>query len=762
MATYQITGPDGQTYEIDAPNEEALNSAVQQMFGGVGEPEAPQGVLGNLQVGLQGVGRGLAEFAGAPVDIVSTIMNAGSGLANMGLDAAGIDLQLGQIESPVGGSEWIREQAGGLSEAFGAPPIEEEALTAGQRLGYNINRFGVQGLAGAGLGSAYAQHRLGQQAAGAAGARTPRLGDAFASAYTGSSPGRVVAADTAAGAGSGIGLTAAQEYFPGSLGAEIVGMLAGGLSGATLSQASRVPGELARYTRDRFTTDPDVPLAPGSLEGTSPRVADLAARTAQESSTDPRQAAQRIAERQMSAEAYTEPMPSSGIASDDTGLIGLELGARQGESRTDPHLRRRFIERDDALRQRAGENIQDLRDPGADLQGGLDYVHDRPKQLGAQRDADALPYLRRAESAGVTVDAQPVADLIDNMLATAKRPAVRGALTEARKMLNKVGSDDLDDTVTGLYETRKAINDIIEGRSDTSTGRFAKSELIEVRNALDDVINNEAPEFGEYLRRYRAGSEPIDLFRKSESVSRLMGEERDLRNVAKRILGGGDFGSDQLMRDINEVVQSSPDAARAWRAAVSDVLAQRVQTTKEGVVSLAALDRTFRQHEKALGEIYSPDDMDTLRRAHDMLRPLQNLAQGVRSGSQTQDNQSLTRLLDAAILAATGNAITTGMIMTRVRRAADLMARNLGLEEKTTSYKVQKLIDRMWFDPDLARHLLERPVEEGTGPLWNGRLQRLLAGTHFARDQVSGEDEPVQLPPITVTPDDDLTDTIMR
>jgi len=721
------------------------------------------------QVGVQGLGRGLAEFAGAPVDIVSLIMNTGAGLGETGAewaaDALGfedVDLNLPRVSRPVGGSEWLRDQATGAAEAVGVDPIDELTLSPAERLSYNVNRFGVQGLTGGAAGLAHATRRLGQQAAGGAGSRAPQLGDAFAAPYTGQSPGRVVTADTAAGAGAGAGVTGAQEVAPDNLALEIGGALGGGVAGGLLTSAPRIPGALADAYRRRFTSDPDIPYAPGSLEGTTPRIADLAARVVQDASSDPSAAARNIARRQARAESFGEPMPSAGIASDDTGLIGLELGARQGENPAAPNLRRDFIESDTALRRRAARNVEDVQDPGADLPGGLSYAQGRPGQLREIRDAEAIPLLRQAEESGALVDAAPVARLIDGMLGETKRPPVRSALTQARSMLNAVGSDNLDTSVSGLYETRKAINDIIQGRSDDATGRFAQRELIEVRNALDEAITDAVPEFGQYLDIYRQGSRALDIFERSQSVSRLMGEERDLRNVARRILSSGDFGSDQLIRDVNTVVAESPEAARAWRAAVADVLAQRVQTTQTDTVSLAALDRTFRTHRGALAEVFPAEDLATLERAHEMLRPLQNLGQGVRAGSHTQDNRNLIGLLDAAILASTGNAITTGMIMTRIRRAAGFMASQLGFEERTTPYKVNALLSRMWFDPDLARHLLERPIEEGAGAMWNHGLQRLIAGSHFARDQVEGEDEPVLLPTIRVTPEDELTDAIMR
>src|SRR5690606_3586521 len=76
--------------------------------------------------------------------------------------------------------------------------------------------------------------------------------------------------------------------------------------------------------------------------------------------------------------------------------------------------------------------------------------------------------------------------------------------------------DTLDTSVAGLYEARKWINDIIEGRGENSTGRYAARELVEVRAELDKALGDAAPDFGTYLAKYREGSAPLDVFKESD------------------------------------------------------------------------------------------------------------------------------------------------------------------------------------------------------------------------------------------------------
>jgi hypothetical protein len=52
-----------------------------------------------------------------------------------------------------------------------------------------------------------------------------------------------------------------------------------------------------------------------------------------------------------------------------------------------------------------------------------------------------------------------------------------------------------------------------------------------------------------------------------------------------------------------------------------------------------------------------------------------------------------------------------------------------------------ELIERMWFDPELAQHLLTRNVEQIGSARYNAKLIRLLSYGAGARDLNSGEDQ---------------------
>jgi hypothetical protein len=74
--------------------------------------------------------------------------------------------------------------------------------------------------------------------------------------------------------------------------------------------------------------------------------------------------------------------------------------------------------------------------------------------------------------------------------------------------------------------------------------------------------------------------------------------------------------------------------------------------------------------------------------------------------------------------------------MKRIRVGLNLLP---GVKQMTLESKMKRLVDRMWFDPDLARHLLDKPVSEIKGPGWNARLNRLLGYAAGSREMTDDD-----------------------
>ncbi|HEL7630516.1 TPA: hypothetical protein UL921_002347 [Stenotrophomonas maltophilia] len=135
----------------------------------------------------------------------------------------------------------------------------------------------------------------------------------------------------------------------------------------------------------------------------------------------------------------------------------------------------------------------------------------------AARDAAAVPLLQRAESV-TGVNTQPVREYVQQAIdANASRPTVRNAIRDVQAALNEAGDD-----VASLYNLRKYIDDLLQGRVGGEQGyaRAASRELQGVKGALDQQLESASPEFGQYLDLYRSGSAPINRMQAGQELLR--------------------------------------------------------------------------------------------------------------------------------------------------------------------------------------------------------------------------------------------------
>lgn len=68
------------------------------------------------------------------------------------------------------------------------------------------------------------------------------------------------------------------------------------------------------------------------------------------------------------------------------------------------------------------------------------------------------------------------------------------------------------DDVVSLYNVRKYIGDLLEGKagSDKGYAQAATRELMQIKGQLDEQLRAASPSFGQYLDEFKAGSKPID------------------------------------------------------------------------------------------------------------------------------------------------------------------------------------------------------------------------------------------------------------
>jgi hypothetical protein len=351
----------------------------------------------NLLQGVQGAGTGLAHLAGAPVDLITLLLNTlATGVDKAGHATGAFDGSVGRITNPVGGSQQLMEAGRAitkpLTDAIGYEPVEPRDLPFGERLIYNVNDLGAQtlGFAGAINRAARAAEEGGSLLGRTVDHYLRKMAEPYAEGAANAeaaktATGRVYEAarpyvvDQATSAGAATGLTAAQQYTDSPI-AQFVAMMLGGLGGGGAVRVAESPAGAARTVNAHLGTDYRLPADAETGRYTSPYVANRARETMQGAAVNPEAAARNIGE---GAEFYRDAgmtRPTSGLMSNDEGLIAVERAARTKNPVP-------FAQRDRAVNQGATEKIQSL-SPGESISSRL-FTDALKRQVTDQLDAAA-------------------------------------------------------------------------------------------------------------------------------------------------------------------------------------------------------------------------------------------------------------------------------------------------------------------------------------------------------------------------------------
>lgn len=166
------------------------------------------------------------------------------------------------------------------------------------------------------------------------------------------------------------------------------------------------------------------------------------------------------------------------------------------------------------------------------------------RRLEEARDAQAQADLRAAWSGKQAANIQPVQETAAAILESpdGRRPAVRAAVDQVTKELVSADGKPITDPEM-LYGVRKHIDDLLEAKdgSGTKVNDRVRAQLLELKGALDGVIEQAAPGFGQYLKNFAEASKPIDemallqeyapKIRDSQGRITYSGVQRMLRDV---------------------------------------------------------------------------------------------------------------------------------------------------------------------------------------------------------------------------------------
>jgi len=102
------------------------------------------------------------------------------------------------------------------------------------------------------------------------------------------------------------------------------------------------------------------------------------------------------------------------------------------------------------------------------------------------------------------------------------REMVRSQLNDIKSRIQAEVNEGGFSNPARLYSVRQDIADIIEGNvigsKAENTRKVASKQLIEIRQALDDIIESGAPGYQEYLRMYRTMSRPVSQIKEMQNI----------------------------------------------------------------------------------------------------------------------------------------------------------------------------------------------------------------------------------------------------
>lgn len=387
------------------------------------------------------------------------------------------------------------------------------------------------------------------------------------------------------------------------------------------------------------------------------------------------------------------------------------------------------------------ENAPGYAEANKNYQQFADTYRPTPNDAGAKftRQIDRDPgrgLTPPSQTAGRFLAGPEKAEALNRMITAAKSPA------EGQKAVGDYLRSDFASAAMnpdGTVNPRRAAA-WMNHNADV-LGQFPQSqrEITDIATrARQGVAQSEKTQAALKAAKDTLGQTEMD-FERSAAATLL---KKDPRDVASEIFSGSSYGSEKTLDDITKLVKGDPQAERGWKAAVSEVLRDKVTGTAKidagGVgtgatyrAELGKLDKLFKDNEALLAKVYTPEEMNTLRQAHKLLEPLKKANVQATAGSQSIDKlSSVLNYLEAPIRAVHG-ALEGGSIMRKLR----VMASMLPNDRQT----VERLAEMAWFDPEVAQFLLKNDVKGMNAPNSSTRLKVIMSGA--AASRASGPDE---------------------
>lgn len=624
---------------------------------------------------MEFVNQGIASGLGAPVDMVTGVINAGISGANMifppeqnlsGLITGEAPApRFGHIQDPFGGSASINRGMSGMGVPVAPPEMRAEGFME------NIGA-GLGGAAGA-LVPFSAGAKAVQGLGGAAGA----AGEAILSPFI-QTPGRAIATELAAGAGAGAGIDVAQNLAPGNPYAEIGGaLIGGGVAGLTPNLVTRaapyVPG-IGLATRATQAAVAPFTKA-GALVRARNRIAGLV--------EDPDAARAALTQENIGG---LSPATQTG----ERRLMALEQQVRNTDPTADATMRGREAETNrlfnDELAAVGGDgSIADTRSFLSDRVGGLVTKMDEAVERASQRAEDQLALLtpsQRQSASSVIVReeidaAHSAARQQENQLWTAIPESVE-VPTEAtyaayKGFVNQLSRAELDtlppkvaqflgdtsNTRFGDFETVKEMHGLYSelrkaSRQARAAGEFNTARIADgVADAIIEDIGAKAGnvqgQAGAAMRDAIDFSREVNQVYRQGSIGKVLGYAREGgQSLPAELTLDSTVGRQGTRGAVNlDEVRRATNNSPATEAAVRDYTMSNLQNTsvRNGELNPRATENFLVRNDELLAKMPETREQIAGALAANQSASAVDTTMAARRAAVTQDSQAGRLLL---------------------------------------------------------------------------------------------------------------------
>ena len=278
----------------------------------------------------------------------------------------------------------------------------------------------------------------------------------------------------------------------------------------------------------------------------------------------------------------------------------------------------------------------------------------------AERAVIVSPKYKKAFAGpGVTVDTTSTLGLIDEFSQSAKGP-IASTLKQVRKLFDSVGPEkQLDDTVLGLHNTRRALDSMIELKRAGSQllNEEMVAKLVRIRTSLTEDLTDASGLYRQASDAFAAQSvKLVDPLLNSPIGVLAKLEDKNAGQAAAKMFEGGSIDPITVRIARNAILKAekaNPELAGAWNGAISQWLQGNfVRAAKETQTGQALnVAGKFRQavigtkvQKAAMREALGPQAVSQFNQVMDAL---QMVARTPLAGSETAFFELIRRKLDA-------------------------------------------------------------------------------------------------------------------